>query len=90
MTDTTGKTSGTVTISISAKYEECETHKDKTVEIDTRSAVMDNVPIVYKRRITTAVGKVPSMLSVIYDHKRAQRELAFIKANQTLEEQRTG
>lgn len=90
MTDTTGKANGTAIRVISAQYKKCDSYKDNSGEVGTKHFVHENAPGVYRRKVSAQAGKTPSTLSIIYDHKRAQRELAFIKANRTLEEQRNG
>ena len=90
MTDTSGKTSGTATRAISEQYKECGRYSGGSGKADTQNFARDNTPGMYKRRITATAGKTPSVFSVVYDHKRAQRELAFIRANRALEEQRNG
>lgn len=89
MTDTTSGTASTAIVTITSQYETCDNYVDNSSNVDdTHIIVHDNTPGIFWRRIITTAGKIPSVFPVFYDHRRTQREIAYLKANQTLEEQR--
>jgi len=87
MTNTSSVSTGTTSPSRDVKYESCEREYPASTEpTETQSPARDEVPVPYNRRVTVPASA--REFPVMYNHKDAVRELAFIQANKTLEDQR--